>query len=179
MKFYSLALALILCAAFSLTAENTETIADWEHGCHELEGTYAYEISGQIGPGPNVPTDNFSEFNEAGSIYFDCNGCGHASGVSTITYVPNTITTPRILHPEYEFSYTWSSPTLVVVTAKRSDALGTTNVVFAVGVGQKAEHISLILLPNAVLSTVTSATPIITPPQAIWNYVQVSGTGGE
>lgn len=180
MKFYGLLVPALLFCAYSLKAENTENTENstgWESACHELAGTYSYEVSGKIGPG--LPPDNFSEFKEAGTIFFDCNGCGHASGVSTITYVPNTITTSRVLHPEYEFSYVWSCPNLVVVTAKRHDGLGTTDVRFVVGVGDKAEHISLIFLPNTTPVTTTSTSPVIAPPQAIWNYVEVSGTGGQ
>jgi hypothetical protein len=177
MKLYRpIFLALIISGAFSLNAENQTNSApfsgdrDWEHHDRdrehhrercELKGTYAYEISGFIGPSSPATVS----LNEAGSLSFDGRGQGTGRGVSAISVAPYR------LDPVYNFSYTWLSPFVALASGTRSDALGTYNVQAIVGVGDQAEHISLLLLPNSVASTVI--------PQSYLNFVQVSGNGGK
>src|SRR5437879_3546913 len=177
MKMYRhLLLALLLLSAFSVNAENQSNPEsesdrrddrDWDRDrdrdrdrdhhrerC-ELKGTYSYELSGTIGP--TSPASILS--NEAGSITFDGKGQGSARGVSAIS-IP-----PFRLDPIYNFSYTWISPGVALATGTRASIAGVTSIQFAVGVGDLAEDISLVVLPNNPLIVLIPGAPI--PPQAI------------
>lgn len=190
MKLYRhLLLALLLSTAFSASATNDVPIPEsdsnggghHDHGpdcpCgdHErkpevercpLKGTYAYEISGSFGA--FFPVTN--TVNEAGSITFNGKGKGTATGVSIVNGLGGT--TSATLFPSYTFTYTWISSNVALASAVLTSALGTANIQFAVGVGDQAEHITIVLLPNA--------TPIFSSPlQAGFNFVEISGTGGK
>lgn len=163
--FRHLFFALLVTSAYSLNAEyqpNSEASAESnyrDHDCDDrckLQGTYAYELSGFIGP--TSPAD--IAINEAGSLSFDGRGNGTGRGVSAISI------TPYRLDPVYAFTYVWIAPNVALASGIRTSALGQANIQFAIGVGDKCEHLSLVLLPNSSIQTGV---------QASYNFVQVSG----
>ena len=136
-----------------------------------LKGNYAYQMSGLIGafvvPNKQQPgiCDPNVRFDEAGSIFFDGFGQGSARSVTVLDFPPYK------LNVSYIFSYTWLSSNLAFLNATRTSDLGVVQVRFIVGVGDDAEHISILFLPNAI--------PQPELPQRLLNCVQVSGTGGK
>ena len=129
----------------------------------ELRGTYGYSLSGNISP-DDVLADPFP-LNEAGSLTFDGRGSGTGSATSVINVAPFRLTAT------YTFTYTWLSPFVALASGMRTDSFGTYNIQAVIGVGEQAETIGIVLLPNAILST--------TIPQSFLNFVQVSGNGGK
>jgi len=183
MKLYrNLLLALLVLSAFSLNAENgsDEPQADGRHerdrdrgrdhdrdhdcGCEpeycKLEGSYAYELSGSIGP-----ISASLLYDEAGRLSFNGHGQGSGFGVIVIEGVGR-------VNANYSFTYQEISEGVYEATGSRTTVLGVTQVSFIVATGDCCEHISLLLLPNAA--------PVTTPPaQAPYNFVQVNGFGGK
>jgi hypothetical protein len=171
MKVRHVLLALLMSTSALAESESEDPQGRERDRPCRLEGSYSYELSGLVGyTAPSIL------LNEAGSLHFDGRGEGTGGGVTVINLPPPALRESR---SQYAFSYTRLPHDAYLATGTATSDVGDlTSIRFVVSFGDCCEHISIVSLPNAALIPIP-LPPLLPPQQALFNYSQVSGSGGK